>query len=43
MTPLRGIILTQQVQYIALNGDYILPSIAQNVINKFGSYFTLIN
>jgi len=41
--PVFGLLLTQQIQYIGLNGDEVLPAIAENAINKFGNYFNSIS
>jgi len=43
VNPIFQLLLTQQIQYVSMNGDEILPSIGENVINKFGSYFTIIS
>lgn len=42
-SPIIQLLLTQQIQYISINGDEILPAIGENVINKFGSYFRVIS
>jgi hypothetical protein len=43
INPIFQLLLTQQILYVSMNGDQILPAIGEHAINKFGEYFTVIS